>query len=363
MYSSTESPVRSVVNVVDSNPESPEVKGPWLPDQAELGSKSTPWYEEKSSNLRSSDIPFIKENGGMFDKFEVVIPCLEERAHLPPRGFHTFYINQLEMGLYERMGKTAMLKALEEAETGSTGAAAPPTKVEKKRKASAEKKARHQRKKKGASTSEARPAPIVEKSRASMPPITMTEERPDLTPVITIPEASSPERGPTKEAGPGRVPPLASHEPSERRGTSDGTSKTRPSHPARAAGGEKEALEAEKVAMRLDLDETKSRAEEKIGCLRSEATNAWDLRKEEFLNSSEFDTPCANKSLAYFNIGFESCVAQFRANGYSEEEHPDPILDVNKALQEMPDDDEEAEDEAEEDASGDEATPQSSPQQ
>ncbi|KZV22955.1 hypothetical protein F511_13025 [Dorcoceras hygrometricum] len=35
----------------------------------------------------------------MFDKFEVVIPGPEERAHLPPRGFHIFYMNQLDMDL------------------------------------------------------------------------------------------------------------------------------------------------------------------------------------------------------------------------------------------------------------------------
>ncbi|KZV38733.1 hypothetical protein F511_19531 [Dorcoceras hygrometricum] len=130
----------------------------------------------------------------------------------------------------------------------------------------------------------------------------------------------------------------------------------------RALAVEKEALEAEKEAMRSELDETKARAEEEIGCLRSEATNAWDLGKGEFLKSSKFDTLCAMKSLAYFKTGFESCVAQFRANGYSEEEHPAPFLDVKKALQEMPEDDEEAEDEADEDASRDEATPSSSPQ-
>ncbi|KZV28502.1 hypothetical protein F511_15582 [Dorcoceras hygrometricum] len=71
MSSSTESPVRSVVNAIDSNPESPKVVGHLL-HQGE---------------------------GGMFDNFEVVIPSPEERAHLPPRDFHTFYINQLEMGL------------------------------------------------------------------------------------------------------------------------------------------------------------------------------------------------------------------------------------------------------------------------
>ncbi|KZV24778.1 hypothetical protein F511_34207 [Dorcoceras hygrometricum] len=35
----------------------------------------------------------------MLDKFEVVLPGPEEMAHRPPPGFHTFYINQLEMGL------------------------------------------------------------------------------------------------------------------------------------------------------------------------------------------------------------------------------------------------------------------------
>ncbi|KZV48712.1 hypothetical protein F511_19252 [Dorcoceras hygrometricum] len=184
MSSSTESVVRSVANSIDSIPGSPEVVGHLL----------------------------HQEEGGMFDKFEVVLPGPEERAHRPPRGFHTFYINQLEMGLRfplprfiaalcqhikmpeptgpqllqltpslgrtpsllqsspcplrphatgpdERMGKAEMLRALEEAEAASSGAAALPTKATKKRKASttAEKEARRQRKKKGASTSETRP--------------------------------------------------------------------------------------------------------------------------------------------------------------------------------------------------------------
>ncbi|KZV24792.1 hypothetical protein F511_34765 [Dorcoceras hygrometricum] len=32
-------------------------------------------------------------------KFEVVIPHPDERTHRPPSGFHTFYMNQIEMGL------------------------------------------------------------------------------------------------------------------------------------------------------------------------------------------------------------------------------------------------------------------------
>ncbi|KZV15908.1 hypothetical protein F511_14547 [Dorcoceras hygrometricum] len=84
------------MSIEDASPR-PEAEDPWLPEPEEL--PNTPWYEEKSSGLRSSDVPFIREKGGMSDEFEVVIPGPEERAHRPPRGFHSFYINQLEMGL------------------------------------------------------------------------------------------------------------------------------------------------------------------------------------------------------------------------------------------------------------------------
>ncbi|KZV36689.1 hypothetical protein F511_14792 [Dorcoceras hygrometricum] len=97
----------------------------------------------------------------------------------------------------------------------------------------------------------------------------------------------------------------------------------------RALAAEKKAIEAEKVAMRAELDDTKARAEEDGGRLRSEAIHAWDLGKEEFLKSSEFDTLCAKKAVAYI-----------------------------RALMEMPDDEEleeeDEEEEEEETASGEE---------
>ncbi|KZV42528.1 hypothetical protein F511_30261 [Dorcoceras hygrometricum] len=117
---------------------------------------------------------------------------------------------ELAGNLDERMGKAAMLKAWEEAEEDSSRAALPARKVAKKWKAStpAEKEAWRQRKKKGASTSAARPAPTTEERRASTPPIPTTEKLLAPTHVTTIPEVSSPERGPTKETGPGRVSAL-----------------------------------------------------------------------------------------------------------------------------------------------------------
>ncbi|KZV25359.1 hypothetical protein F511_07243 [Dorcoceras hygrometricum] len=74
-----------------------EAREPCLPEPEEL--PNTPWYEEKSSNLKLSDIPVIKEKGGTMGKFEVVLPHPDERAHRPPPSFHTFYMNQIEMGL------------------------------------------------------------------------------------------------------------------------------------------------------------------------------------------------------------------------------------------------------------------------
>ncbi|KZV21401.1 protein CROWDED NUCLEI 4-like [Dorcoceras hygrometricum] len=123
----------------------------------------------------------------------------------------------------------------------------------------------------------------------------------------------------------------------------------------RSLVAEKEAITSEldaalvkKTALEVELAETKARAEEEIGRLRSETANAWDLGKEDFLKSSEFDNLCVKKSLDYFKTGFESCVAQFRANGYSEEEHPAPFLNVNRALEELSEGDEEADEEDEE---------------
>ncbi|KZV52570.1 hypothetical protein F511_24428 [Dorcoceras hygrometricum] len=93
-----------------------------------------------------------------------------------------------------------------------------------------------------------------------------------------------------------------------------------------------------KTAVEVELDKTKARAAEEFERLKGEATNALDLGKEEFLKSSEFDNLFAKKFVAFFKTGFESCVAQFRANGYFNEEYPASFLSVRRALEESPDD-------------------------
>ncbi|KZV48854.1 chloroplast envelope membrane protein [Dorcoceras hygrometricum] len=122
------------------------------------------------------------------------------------------------------------------------------------------------------------------------------------------------------------------------------------------------SIEKGKTAVEVELGKTKARAAEEIERLKGEATNAEVLGKEKFVNSSEFDDLCAKRSPAYFKSGIQSYVAQFRANGYSEEEHPAPFLSVAPAVEELPDDEEEADDGADEDASRDEATPTNSPE-
>ncbi|KZV17134.1 protein NETWORKED 1D [Dorcoceras hygrometricum] len=115
-----------------------------------------------------------------------------------------------------------------------------------------------------------------------------------------------------------------------------------------AMRSELEAALNEKTAVEAKLEEAKSRAAEDAERLRGEVTNGWALGKEEFLKSPEFECLCVKKSVAYFRSGFEGCVAQFRANGYPEEEHPASFLDAKKALRDMPEDDEEAAEEEEE---------------
>ncbi|KZV23790.1 hypothetical protein F511_22454 [Dorcoceras hygrometricum] len=68
-------------------------------EEAILSAEGRPWYEVKASLLQESDKALIRDLSGMSDQYEILIPLPEDRAHLPPEGYHTFYLNQLEMGL------------------------------------------------------------------------------------------------------------------------------------------------------------------------------------------------------------------------------------------------------------------------
>ncbi|KZV20367.1 hypothetical protein F511_16435 [Dorcoceras hygrometricum] len=111
---------------------------------------------------------------------------------------------------------------------------------------------------------------------------------------------------------------------------------------------EKEARAAEKAAreaLEAELGEVKARAVQEADRLRSEA-------KEEFLKSLEFNVPLGQRAWGFFKNGFWGWLAQFRANGYPEEEHPASFLDVQQALAKMGDEEEAEEEEEEEDEEG-----------
>ncbi|KZV50887.1 polygalacturonase-like [Dorcoceras hygrometricum] len=87
-------------------------------------------------------------------------------------------------------------------------------------------------------------------------------------------------------------------------------------------------------------EENKLRLSE-VEKLQEERANSWALEKEKFLKSKDFDSLCLKKDVMYFDKGFKGCLAQFRANGFSEEEYPASFLNVEQALADMPEDQEE----------------------
>ncbi|KZV28966.1 hypothetical protein F511_07526 [Dorcoceras hygrometricum] len=402
MSSPSRTPVSSTAASIDSASPRRQAEEPWLPEPEEL--PNTPWYEEKSSNLKLSDIAIIKEKGGTMGKFEVVLPHPDERAHRPPPGFHTFYMNQIEMGLrfpiprfiaalchyIKRMGKAELLQTMQEAARAS-GEVAPPKKVTKKRKASslAEKEARgEKRKKASASSSGVQKEEVSKKNRAPTSPTPTSEDS-----LVESPSAVAATRyicnmapdwdlkvlrkadGAEAVAWGGemvkrltqahrkvnasrqkfdaamgqhaevlaRIEELEAHRAREE-------TEVRIQREALEAelASEKEARAAEKAAreaLEAELGEVKARAVQEAERLRSKAN-------EEFLKSPEFNVLLGQRAWGFFKNVFWGCLAQFRANGYPEEEHPASFLDVQQALAEMGDEEEAEEEEEEEDEEG-----------
>ncbi|KZV31817.1 hypothetical protein F511_27043 [Dorcoceras hygrometricum] len=316
--------------------------------------------------------------------------------------------------LDDRMGKAELVKAMQEA------VVVPPKKTTKKRKASSatEKEARgEKRKKAGASTLGFRTEEASQQKLAPTPPTSLSEEALDVPPVTATVGASSPGKGPEQpppfdpskdslvespcpvaatryicNMAPDRdvrvlrkarnadvVGHFSSNLAAAVTWGGEMVKRLTKAHQKmnasrdqfdKAMGAakaqrealeaqllvEREAHEAEKAARELleaELEEVKARATREAERLKLEG-------KEEFLKSPEFDTLLGKKAGGYFKNGFFGCVAQWRANGYPEEEHPASFLNVQQAIAEMADEEEE-EDEDEEGGDGSDATPPSSP--
>ncbi|KZV39841.1 hypothetical protein F511_15321 [Dorcoceras hygrometricum] len=100
--------------------------------------------------------------------------------------------------------------------------------------------------------------------------------------------------------------------------------------------------QVQSLEARAQLSEKESKLHlAEVEKLQEERANSWALEKEKFLKSKDFDSLCLKKAVMYFDKGFEGCLAQFRANVFSEEEYPAPFLDVEQALADMPEDQEE----------------------
>ncbi|KZV24044.1 hypothetical protein F511_43304 [Dorcoceras hygrometricum] len=121
---------------------------------------------------------------------------------------------------------------------------------------------------------------------------------------------------------------------------------------------EKRAFEAEKKALEAKLTDTRAQADGEIGSLRfevdrlkGEAEKTWTSGRRGFQNPQS-SMLCLDKASVFFECGFKGCLAQFRANGYFEKEHPTSFLNVIQTLEDMPEEGEATD----EDASGDDAS-------
>ncbi|KZV32041.1 hypothetical protein F511_38967 [Dorcoceras hygrometricum] len=286
-------------------------------DEARLAAQGCTWYEIKAYTLRESDIPLIRDKGGISELFEVVVPRVEARAHRPPVVFHTFYVNQIERGLRFPIPKfiTSLCDHL--------GALVWSGEVANRLIQAWEE---------------------ITKTKHSMDE--MLESHEGLMKQLTEIRANNDK---DKEAlvGSGEVANRLTQAREE-------ITKTKHSMDEQLVeirannDKEKEVMALELEASRAEAQLSKARAlrvEEENKALqaevdkrRDEAAKSWELGKEKFLQSKEFRVLCSGKALAFFEKGFDGCLAQFRESGYTEEEHPTPFLDVERALVALSDD-------------------------
>ncbi|KZV26652.1 hypothetical protein F511_15817 [Dorcoceras hygrometricum] len=480
-------------------------------DEARLTTQGCTWYEIKASTLRQSDISYVKDKAGITSLYEVVIPHIHARAHRPPAGFHTFYINQIDRGLRfplptfiaslchyigvspsqlapnsyssllslgillkfhgiplstyvlmqlvtikrlgpgkfyisnkkdfgfiggnpsshkgwmssgkkarligdlgttffilssphtrsnlltcillfagDRMDKAAILEALKERKTkaksgGASSSGAPSREAtssgvpsKEKRKASPEKKERcrkrrHEERGTGSTQESIPEVEITEPVGATNkgPEPKPTEEPYSLLDLSTLSFVSKPSGAlawfgeaasrfskahaeviKTKRSYDGV---LGRHEvllkQLEEIQTKENAEKESLTAELELARAEAQTYKAKAQSLETQVQSLDARAQcaeeesklrlAEVEKLQEERANSWALEKEKFLKSKDFDSLCLKKAVMYFDKGFEGCLAQFRANGFSEEEYPTSFLDVEQALADMPEDQEE----------------------
>ncbi|KZV33599.1 hypothetical protein F511_34819 [Dorcoceras hygrometricum] len=278
MSSPSTSAVNSTAASIESASPRPEAGEPWLPKPEEL--PNTPWYEEKSSNLRTSDIPTIQEKGGL------MILSLSDGGY----GYQ----------VYLKHGSRPGYPGTDEGR-------------------------RHQ----GHSSLLGPYCPAIVWGGEMVRRLTHSHQK-----------VRSTRRNFDKSSRQHTEAVAKLKELEACRARELEEAKTQQELLEAELITEKEARVAEKEAMRAELEEAKARSEQEAERLKGEA-------REEFLNSPEFDVLLGKRVFSYFKDGLWGCLAQFRANGYSEEEHPASFLDLQEALAKLGDE-EASEEEVEE---------------
>ncbi|KZV43424.1 hypothetical protein F511_30378 [Dorcoceras hygrometricum] len=263
MSSPSDSPVSSTAASIDGTSPRRQAGEPWLPEPEEL--LNTPWYEEKSSNIKLSDIAIVKEKGGTMGRYICNMA--------PDRDIQ-------------------VLKKADDAE-------------------------------------------VVGHFSTNIASMKASRKNFDKA------------MGQHTEAM-ARLEELEAHRAREL----ETTKAQRESLEAELVA-EKEARALEREALVAELERANAWVGQEAERMKTEA-------REEFLKSPEFDSLLAKRAWGYFKDGFWGCLAQFRANGYSEKEHPASFLDLQQALADMGDE-EEAEEEEEEGDDANASPPKSPP--
>lgn len=70
----------------------------WKKDTERLR-KPEPWHRQKISSFTRNNIAELKAKMGLPEQYSIVAPGLTDVASSPPEGCHTFFVDQVDMGL------------------------------------------------------------------------------------------------------------------------------------------------------------------------------------------------------------------------------------------------------------------------
>ncbi|KZV50044.1 structural maintenance of chromosomes protein 2-2 [Dorcoceras hygrometricum] len=303
-------------------------------DEAKLIAEGRPWYEVRASLLQESDKAIIRDLSDMSDHYEIMIPVdLIREDLLCHFGFSRTGI-EVEGDLADRIMKAQLLEAFKKQESEASKDSNPPPeeRVKEKRKISSSGSDKRSKNKTSSTVG-------VDKEAGTSPPeqsgievtsfitcsVTTTTVAffQNFAPELDLPVVSSASDQAIIEA-------LTTNflQIEDVRGISDAEK--------RSLSDRLAASEASFARLQVEMKRMQEEIEEKIKRMQEEAEETWRKRKEDFLKSSELDKLCSSRALSFFQHGFNGCLAQFRANGYSEAEHPASFLSVLKALEDLP---------------------------